>query len=505
MASFREILARRASETPDLPVFTFLPDGETEGGVLTFQELHDRARAMASRLGPPGGAALLVFDPGLDFITAFFGCLLAGVVAVPAPRPDPRRPERTLPRLRAIIADSKPGIVLATEDPQLGIPWAGERPAVKGWAAPEIDPDALAHLQYTSGSTGAPRGVALSHANLLHACASIRRSAAYDASSVSAVWVPHLHDYGLVEGLLQPVYTGHRCLLMPPAAFVASPLRWLRVISRYGVTHSGGPDFAYELCTRRVRPEERAGLDLSTWRWALNAAEPIRAETLRRFVEAYSIFGFGINSFQPAYGLAEATLQVTNRSGPTFLSLSAAALGQGRVALPGEGRAVELVGSGQPALDTTVVVVNPDTRQPCQTDEVGEIWVRGPGVAQGYYGREDAETFGAHLVTGEGPFLRTGDLGFLHQGELFITGRAKDLMILRGAKHHPQDVEGALTDLAAAKPGMRAGATVAFSVEVQGEERLVVLQEVSAGADTRGLTDAIREVKKPRARKPRAT
>ena len=503
-----DVLLRRAHETPELPVFTWLRDGEVEDGQLTLGGLAREACAVGAALAarcPSGSAALLLFEPGLPFIAAYFGCLLAGVVAVPGPVPPPRRPERTVARLRAIAADARPAVALtqvAHRDALAALlgdaapAWltTDEVADAPDWRPPPAAPDALAHLQYTSGSTGAPKGVMLTQANLAHGCASIQRSARYDADSVSVVWVPHLHDYGLVEGVLHTVYTGHRALLMAPAAFIHTPLRWLQAISRYRATHSGGPDFAYDLCVRRTTPEERAGLDLRSWAWALNAAEPVRPETLRRFAEAFAPCGFDPGHVQPAYGLAEATLQVSNRQGARLLTLSAAALEAGRVAPADGGRARELVSSGWPALDTRVRVIDPRTAEPLPPDQIGELWVDSPGVARGYLGQPEATaaTFGARAADGDGPFLRTGDLGFLHEGEVFVTGRLKDLMIVHGQNHHPQDVEWALDDLARRTPALRVGANAAFSVEHDGEERLVLLQEAEPAGPHDALIEALR-------------
>ncbi|HNC94807.1 MAG TPA: AMP-binding protein, partial [Myxococcota bacterium] len=476
-------LEQHAAERPDQPVFTFLEKGEIEAGTLTFAQLYAQAAAVATLLAAhsrPGDRALLLYDAGLTFIPAFLGCLMAGVIAVPAPLPAVDRPERSLPRLRAIRGDARPRLVLGEEADRQRLTellsaellfFGTDRLEPGSWKGSPPPGDAIACLQYTSGSTGQPRGVALSHHNLIQACASIQHCGTFTPKSVQAVWVPHLHDYGLIEGLLHPLYTGLHCYLMPPAAFVQAPLRWLQAISRYGVTHSGGPDFAYDLCVRRIAEAQRQGLDLSRWRWALNAAEPIRAQTLRRFAEAFGPYGFSLDQFQPAYGLAEATLQVSNRSGV-------------RLWKQGE---KEYVSCGFPALNTRIEIVDAEHRP---TTGIGEVWVSSPSVATGYY-QQEAESFGNHLADGSGPFLRTGDLGFLQDGELFITGRTKDQLILHGQKYHPQDVEWALDDLAAELPGLKISANVAFSVDSEGGERLVLLQEFEPARPVEGVIDRI--------------
>jgi len=288
------------------------------------------------------------------------------------------------------------------------------------WQGPRTGQGELAYLQYTSGSTSAPRGVMVSHGNVLHNLANIDAGFRHTAASVIVSWLPHFHDMGLIYGLLAPLYLGLPCYFMSPAAFVQRPLRWLQAITKYRATHTGGPNFAYELCVRRIAPEERANLDLSCWEVAFNGAEPVHAETLDRFTEAFASCGFRRSAFDPAYGLAEAALKVSGGEKgkePVIFEASAAALARNRVepaTSPGDTR--RMVSCGQPGLDTRILIVDPETAMPCAPDEVGEIWVSGPGVAMGYWRRpeETGKTFGARLAgTGEGPFLRTGDLGFL--------------------------------------------------------------------------------------------
>ncbi|HST63385.1 MAG TPA: AMP-binding protein, partial [Longimicrobium sp.] len=368
-----------------------------------------------------------------------------------------------------------------------------------GWRDPEVSGDTLAFLQYTSGSTAAPKGVMVSHGNLLHNFAVIEGFTGYTPATRSVIWLPPYHDMGLIGGILQPLYTGYWAALFSPVAFIQRPARWLEAISRYGATSSGGPNFAYELCVHAVRPEERAGLDLSRWEIAFNGAEPVRAETLRAFAEAFAPNGFRSQAFFACYGLAEATLMVTGSDPaelPVERAVDAEALGEGTVleAEP-EGR-YRLVGSGRSAPSQRVIIVDPATLRECAPDRVGEVWVAGASVASGYWGRPEAtaETFGAYEAgTGEGPFLRTGDLGFLDGGELFITGRLKDLIVIRGRNHYPQDIE---MTAARSHEGLRAGSGAAFSVDDGGEERLVVVQEVSrqaaAGLDVEEVAAAIR-------------
>lgn len=504
-STLTEILRHRALHQPEQLAFTFLAHGEAEAGRLTYAELDRRARAVGALLqsrAARGERVLLLFDAGLEFIEAFFGCLYGGLIAVPAPPPHPSRLQRTLPRVQAIVADAQPVIALTTRAmlslieksfagaPDLhAISWialddvtqelAGE------WRDERIVSDELAYLQYTSGSTSTPKGVMINHLNLIHQSVYLRHAYAYTTESVSATWMPNFHDYGLVEGLIHPVCMGIPAYVMSPLAFVQQPARWLRAITRYRVTHSAAPNFAYELCVRKVTTEQRAALDLSCWQAAGNAAEPVHKETMERFYQTFAACGFRWNAFYPSYGLAEATLMVSaggdKKGSPLFLTIEVAPLEQeNRVveAAEGEQGARSLAGCGQPILETEVVIVHPEELRRCAPDEVGEIWIKDVGVAQGYWNRpaETAQRFKAYLAgTGEGPFFRTGDLGFIKHGEVFISGRHKDLIIIRGQNHYPQDIEWTIEK---SHPLLRPGCSAAFSVEMHSEERLVVVQEV---------------------------
>ncbi len=512
-----ERLRSRAAEVPDWPLYTFLADGEVEVERLTHASLDQAAGRIAAALravAAPGERALLLYPPGLDFIAAFFGCLYAGVVAVPAYPPHPRRDS---PRLRAIARDAAPAVVLTTsalratagprmaQAPELeGAVWLAtdDLPAAD-WREPAPAADDLAFLQYTSGSTALPKGVMVSHGNLVHNERMIGAAFAQDAGSVVVGWLPLYHDMGLIGNVLQPLASGGRCVLMAPVAFLQRPRRWLEAISRYGATTSGGPNFAYDLCVRRVPEGEREGLDLASWRVAYNGAEPVRAETLERFAAAFGACGFRRESFYPCYGLAEATLFVAGGApggGYRVRSVDAAALERHRAVPPAEGAPIrELVGCGGAWEGQRIAIVmpdvGPDTGSELPPGRIGEIWVSGPSVAQGYWRRpgQTAHDFRAVLASApEGPrFLRTGDLGFVLDGELFVTGRLKDLVILRGRNHYPQDLE--LT-AERAHPALRAGSGAAFAVDVEGEERLVLVYEVDRhpGASVDAIADAVR-------------
>jgi acyl-CoA synthetase (AMP-forming)/AMP-acid ligase II len=507
LLSFIDLLRWRALDQPDRRAITFLRDGELSADHLTYAELDRRARAVGALLQrevPPGTVVLLVCEPGLDYVAGFFGGLYAGVTVVPAYPPHPTRPERMLPKLRAIAADVGPHAVLASPStveamtrmsalaPELAsIRWltpdqapderAGE------WRQRPSDPDALALLQYTSGSTGAPRGVMLTHANLLANSAMIRARFHHTEDSRGVIWLPPYHDMGLIGGILQPIYAGFPVVLMPPLAVLQRPLRWLQAISRYRATTSGGPNFAYNLCVRMTTPEQRAALDLSTWDVAFNGAEPIQAATLERFAAAFAPSGFRREALFSCYGLAEATLLVTSvekAAAPRVLTPETI-MGEGAdtaSASPRIESAQPLVGCGQPPADEHILIVHPERLARCRAGETGEIWVSGPNVARGYWNRpaETDATFRAYLAdtgadTREGPFLRTGDLGFLLDGELFVTGRLKDLIIIRGRNVAPQDIEATVGQ---SHPALRPGQGAAFTVEASDDPRLVIVHEV---------------------------
>jgi amino acid adenylation domain-containing protein len=492
-----DLLRLRATERPEAKAYTFLADGEVEAGRLTYRQLDDLACGIGAALssaGAGGERILLLYPPGLEFIGAFLGTLYAGALAVPA---YPPRSARGLPRLRAIASDSRPRVVLTTAAlldrtrsllgavPELeGALWLatdGLESQAGAWREPAIDGETIAFLQYTSGSTSTPKGVMVSHANLLHNEEMIRRAFDQSQESVILGWLPLYHDMGLIGNVLQPLYLGAPCVLMSPVAFLQNPLRWLAAISQYRATTSGGPNFAYELCARKITEEQKAQLDLSSWRVAFNGAEPVRAETLERFASAFASCGFRREAFYPCYGLAEATLFAAGgRPGtlPVVRTFASAGMEEGRAEAAADGRA--LVGCGSAWMEQRIAIVDPETARVCAAGRVGEIWIAGPSVARGYWSRPDATERDFHARLAEepeaGPFLRTGDLGFFSaEGELFVTGRLKDLIILRGRNHYPQDIERTAEE---AHPALRAGCGAAFSVELKGEERLVVLQEL---------------------------
>ena len=500
-----ELLRGRALHGGDRHAYTFLIDGKQESPPLTYGELDRQARAIAALLQQhqaQGERALLLYPQGLEVIAAFCGCLYAGVIAIPVPPPESGRLKRTLPRLRAIVKDAQATFALTTErilslvatvrdefpefEQMRWIDTEIDLGLADTWQDPQIDKDTLAYLQYTSGSTSTPKGVMLSHFNLMHHAGYLQKACGYEPDSVTTTWMPYFHDYGLVEGMMVPLYNGTPCYLMSPFAFIKRPVQWLRNITRFRVTHSQAPNFAYEQCVRRVKPKQIAELDLSDWQAAGNAAEPINPRVVERFVETFAPCGFSWRAVAPAYGLAEYTLLVSAKpkgASPVLLNLDAAALEKDQVVVAKPEQIRAIAGCGQLVCETQVAIVKPDSHTRCAEDEVGEIWVSDPSVAQGYWQRpeETERTFQATIKdTGEGPFLRTGDLGFLKNGELFITGRIKDLIIIRGTNHYPQDIEWTVQSLHSA---LRPDYGAAFAIEENAEEQLVVVQEVERRAE----------------------
>lgn len=493
VGSLIEIAARRAAEQGGQVAYAF--HGSAGPASVTYAQLDARARAFGQQLSgrcAPGSRVLLVLPSGLDYVAAFLGCLYAGVIAVPAYPPRRLGSARGLSRLRAVAADAQ-AVAAISDTETLARAGAltkpdGEFAALQwitadqvsdddgaGWSPVPADPDGMAFLQYTSGSTAVPKGVMVSHSNVLANCADIGDVFRLSAASRAVIWLPPYHDMGLVGGVIQGMYTGYPTTLLSTDEFARSPLRWLELISETAATVSGGPNFGYDLCARRVTPEQVGDLDLSSWQVAFNGAEPIRAEVMERFARLLEPAGLSPAVFRPCYGLAEATLIVTG-------GRAAGEVVRREIIRPG-GQQATLVGCGHAAASQEVRIVDPDTLTVLPDGTEGEIWVRGPSVAVGYWDRptQTAETFAAFTAAGPGeesagPFLRTGDLGILDGGELFVTGRIKDLVIQRGVNHHPQDIESTASG---ACDGLYPGGAAAFTVLADGEERLVVALEVA--------------------------
>ncbi|MBR1174745.1 fatty acyl-AMP ligase [Bradyrhizobium sp. KB893862 SZCCT0404] len=503
MDNFRSlvaVLARRAAEQADDRAYVFVSDRGTEEAALTFRQLHDAASALATRLSAaarPGDRAILVFPPGLEFLVAFFGCLMAGIIAVPMMMP---RRNSARDASAAILANCTPALALTTSAFALrgdlqarfalaNIRWIEVDLGHDGAAAdlPAPAPDDIAFLQYTSGSTSEPKGVMVSHANLLANLEMILLALGNTRQSTYVNWVPLYHDMGLILNALQTLYVGAACVLMAPNAFMQRPLGWLRAISQYRAEVACGPNFGFDLCVSRYRADQMSGIDLSSLRIALNGAEPVHAETIDRFIATFAPHGFDPRAMYPAYGMAEATLLISGArrgDGHATRTVSRAALQAHAAETPsGDDDAQIVVGCGRALEGERIAIVDPEKRTRLPADHVGEIWVSGANVARAYWRSEEASRDGLNAeISGEdGPWLRTGDLGFLDEsGELFVTGRIKDLIIIRGINHYPQDIERTVQSLDAA---LRENCGAAFSVpDETGEETLVIVQEVERTA-----------------------
>jgi acyl-CoA synthetase (AMP-forming)/AMP-acid ligase II len=512
-----DVLGNRAERNSTDLAFTLLGNGEDETASIRFGGLDRQARAIAVSLrerSPAGEPVLLLYPSGLEFIAAFFGCLYAGAVAVPAY--PPRSAKRSTERLDSIIANS--GVRLALTDKatqsRIAAAWKSDSTPKAidwlaigeidehlsdDWAKPDVDANTIALLQYTSGSTAHPKGVAITHGNLLHNSEMIRQAFAHEPGRTFVGWLPMYHDMGLIGNILQTVFVGNHIYLMPPEAFLMKPVRWLSAISKYRACSSGGPNFAYELCAQRITDAQKKSLDLSCWNVAFTGAEPVRAETLDRFCSAFADCGFRRETFYPCYGLAEATLFVTGgqiANEPVVRRFDSKALAKGQVRPVDDDEAAgrALVACGSPWSEQEVIIVDPESAVECGADEIGEICVSGPSVAANYWNHQEAtdETFAAKLpgrvsrheeahgssnrADRENRLaLRTGDLGFLYDGQLFITGRLKDMMIVSGRNYFAEDIERTVEG---AHPAIRPHSTAAFAVEIGREERPVVVVEL---------------------------
>lgn len=476
MRTLIDVLRQHAETTPERVLYTFLQD-DNQRETLTFAELDDRARTLAGAFlqdPAPGDRALMTYPPGLEFIEAFLGCLYAGIVAVPA---YPPKKNRNAERVLAIARDCEPRLILCTAE-TLGnvqgefaeaikgaeVLLTDEISAGNGTGLPDITPDGLAFLQYTSGSTSEPKGVMVSHGNITANEQLIQKYFDFDQSSVVISWLPMFHDMGLIGALFAPLFVGFPAVLMAPNTFLQEPFKWLQAVTEFAGTTTGAPNFAYDLCVRKITSEQKRHLDLSSLKIAYNGAEPVRAETLERFSAAFAECGFRPEACFPCYGMAETTLLVSG--GPplvatNILSLDSDTLERHRIAEATNGQ--RIVSCGQVGPDLEVRIVDPEASVECSPVEIGEIWVHGTSVAQGYLHRpeETEATFQAKLVGDDRHWLRTGDYGFLRGGELYVTGRLKDLIIIRGRNIYPQDLERAVER---ALPFVEANSCAAFSL-----------------------------------------
>lgn len=512
-----DMLRDRAARLAHKTAYTFLEDGEEIGETVTYAAFASRVLSLASLLQrrfAPGDRVLLLYPACIDYMVAFFACLCAGIVAVPL---FPPRGSKRNPRLEAIALDCTPcaalissrklvhvhaAIAASPELAQLELLCTDVVPHTDtaAWRGPQVHSDSIAFLQYTSGSTGLPKGVMVSHGNVLHNEHMINACFESGADTTTVTWLPIYHDMGLIGNMLQSYWLGGHCVFMAPVAFLQRPVRWLRAITRFGARVSGGPNFSYDLCVDKIAAAQRQQLDLSSWKVAFNGAEPIRHATLERFAAAFAPHGLARSALHPCYGMAESTLIASGGDAsepPTYKWVDKAALTRRQVieATPGAGQA--LVSSGRSVPGQIIRIVDPATQLPAAPGCVGEIWLAGPNIAQGYWQRPqiNAGVFQAQIVgASEGPFLRTGDLGFLDGDYLYIAGRMKDVIIVRGANHYPQDIEASVE---AADAAINPAGVAAFGVTDDGRERVVVVAEVGRTSlrklDSKALIGRIRQ------------
>jgi acyl transferase domain-containing protein/acyl-CoA synthetase (AMP-forming)/AMP-acid ligase II len=499
-ATLVDLLRERADEAPEVTAVTFLTDGEAEAQTFTYGQLDEQARRIGARLQAsvaPGERVLLLYPPSLEYLSAFFGSLYAGVVPVPAYPPVLNRPTS---QVSSFVADSGATWTLTidpimanrdallTREPRLAdLQWlatdALDSALAADWRVPAIGADSLAFLQYTSGSTATPKGVVLAHSNLLCNAALMLERVGLSRATITVSWLPPYHDAGLIGKVITPLYGGFPTILMSPISFLQRPVRWLRAIARYRATCSAAPNFGYELCVRKTSAEEREALDLTSWTAAMNTGEPIRAHTIEGFAAAFAPSGFRRDAFYPCYGLAETTVMACGPrpdEPPAVLPLDRPAFQRGEVvpAEPDDERPQELVGCGFKLPGHAVEVVDPDSHLPRGEREIGEIWISGPSVAKGYWGlaEETERTFHARLAGGGArEFMRTGDLGFFDRGDVFVAGRLKDVILAHGRNYYPQDIERTVEQV---HPAVRPGCGAAFSVNEDDREELVVVNEV---------------------------
>jgi acyl-CoA synthetase (AMP-forming)/AMP-acid ligase II len=494
--SLVEIISKRAELQPDNVVYRYLGDGVNETESFTFKEIDRVARSIAQALSRKlnkGDRVLLLFPQGLQYVAALYGCFYGGFIAIPA---YPPRRNREMDRINSIIEDSGAAAGLVTEevfktiernfaeDELLkGMEWFEyekisndpEPPAIKTFP----EPDQVAFIQYTSGSTGNPKGVMITHKNIIYNSDFIRRSFGFDENTIGMNWLPIFHDMGLVGGIFQAAFLGLINIGMPPVAFLKNPLNWLKAIDKYKATTGGGPNFSYDYCVQKIKPEEVEGLDLSSIKNFYCGGEPVRRKTFEDFPKAFAGAKVRTNQMFAVYGMAETTLIVTGKdpaAEPSFVRVDQEALSKNKLVFVTKNeKGIDLVSNGHVWMETRVKIVNPETFEEVDENGIGEVWISGPTVAKGYWNKpeENKRTFEAYTANGDGPWLRSGDLGFMYKEELYITGRLKDLIIIRGVNYYPNDIEYSVQQ---SHEAFRPNAGAAFSLSKEGVEKLVIVQ-----------------------------
>lgn len=494
-----ERLLQHEQNIPDKVVYILLEDGINEKDSITYAGMIKKAKAIAAFLlesGKKGDRVLLLFPTGIEFITTFFGCLFAGMIAVPT---YPPKRNKANERFKAIVDDSKPAFIIAIQgihDDLIKYEMMDGMHQIRTmliyenidplksteWSNPGIEEDDLALLQYTSGSTGTPNGVMVSHGNIIHNSEFIKQSFGLEENSVGVNWLPNFHDMGLIGGLIQAAYLGALNVIIPPLAFLKNPANWYRSIAKYKATTGGGPNFAFDYSIEKVTEEESNEFDLSSLRTLYCGAEPIRDMTMKSFAKKFKGAGFKSSQLFPVYGMAESVLIVCGgdfRAEPVYFESDSRSLEANRVVPARQGYdSRTLTACGYPWIGMEVAIIHPETRNPSALGEIGEVWVKGPSVAKGYWeDREDTEyTFNAYIAgTANGPWLRTGDLGFIRDGQLYVSGRLKDLIIIRGANFFPNDIEH---HIESCHEALRQNASAAFSADIAGEEKLIIAMEI---------------------------
>lgn len=493
------LLLKNAAKFEDKALYIFLDDGVNESLRLSYREVVTKAQAVAAELqkqGKKGDHILLLFPAGIEFVISLYACFLSGMVAIPA---YPPRRKKVDPRFLSILQDARPSTILATRQihndlEKLDLDGAGlndinllvyesiREDQFGEWKNPQINKDDLLLLQYTSGSTGTPKGIMVSHGNMIHNSECIKRSFGFDENMIVVNWLPNFHDMGLIGNLIQPAYVGGSVVTMTPIRFIQEPLNWLKAITKYKGTCSGAPNFAYDYCAEKISIDKVESLDLSTLNVLYNGSEPVRKQTIERFESHFEKAGFKASQFFPCYGMAETVLIIAGgdyKAEPVYFKTDAQSLEKNKAIPAIEGKESRyLTASGYTWMGMSAMIVNPETKLPCQKDEIGEIWAKGGSVTQGYWNKPEAteETYNAYIErTDDGPWLRTGDLGFIHEGQLYVSGRLKDLIIIRGSNFFPNDIEHSVENCHKA---LRKNASAAFSIDIDDEEKLIIIQEL---------------------------